>query len=620
MNEQTSVRTAFTDFIEPVWYQELASSLAVRAQFVISGNVRDVYPIRGRDKIEFVDFEGALWSILKAKGVQALLIHDPVEGLRLHHECSEDVEAPLKKAGLTMGAISSTPREIADLATLVSQAAEVPMTLVLDYASTQIKPVTEEVQRLFIAMDKLSRGPGLVRPRGVAASPPRNPVIWMLDRAGDLPDWFVTRNPGLRELMLGLPDLSERKGFIDFLAGSLPDAAQEAPDQRDENVEQFAVSCDDMSMMDIYGVIELARAEGVALADIELALRNYRLGTTRNPWTSTALRSRIRNAKPVLESRVKGQPRALERTYDILVRSIMGLSGAQTTNRGNRPRGALFFVGPTGVGKTELAKSVANVIFGDESAMNRYDMSEFMSEDSIGRLIGPAPGMPGHENGGDLVNAIRARPFGVYLFDEIEKGHPRVLDMFLQILDDGRLSDTRGETGFFSEALIIFTSNIGMVGGDKANNSGHNVLPSDSPEAVERKLREAVTYHFRYELRRPELMNRLGQNIVPFQFINTRSSVVIFEAVIKRVLQAAHEEHDIDIVLTDEARARLLELCTFDLMDGGRGIGNRIESSFINPLSRLLFSRDVRDKLVIAGVEEKGEEVRLLVEGDDEDE
>lgn len=616
MNEQTSVRTEFTDFVEPVWFQELSSSLAVRAQFVVSGNVRDVYPIRGEQKIEFVDFEGAIWSIIRKKGIQALLIHDPVEGLRLHHECEDDVQGKLDALGLQLGTIARTPDEIANLVTEVSQAAGLPAALVMDYASTQIKPVTDEIQRLFIAMDKITRGPGLVRPRSAGDSPPRNPVIWMLDRAGDLPDWFTNRNPGLRDLMLGLPDLSERKGFINYLSGSLPEAREESPEERAENVEQFAVSCDDMSMMDIYGVIELARAEAIPLGEIEKALRNYRLGTTRNPWTSAALRSRIRNAKPVLESRVKGQPRALERTYDILVRSIMGLSGAQTTNRGNRPRGALFFVGPTGVGKTELAKSVANVIFGDESAMNRYDMSEFMSEDSIARLIGPAAGMPGHENGGELVNAIRARPFGVYLFDEIEKGHPRVLDMFLQILDDGRLSDTRGETGFFSEALIIFTSNIGMVGGDKTNNSGHTVLPSDSPEALERKLKEAVTYHFRYELRRPELMNRLGQNIVPFQFINTRSSVVIFDAVIKRVLQAAEEEHDIDIVLTEEARAQLLEICTFDLMDGGRGIGNRIESSFINPLSRMLFTRDIPSELTISGIEAKGEEVRLITSED----
>jgi ATP-dependent Clp protease ATP-binding subunit ClpA len=395
------------------------------------------------------------------------------------------------------------------------------------------------------------------------------------------------------------------------MSGSLPRAEDMAADDHDAAVEKFAVRCDGMSLMEIYGVVDLARAERIPFEEIDTALRSFRLGTTRNPWTSPVMRARVRNSKPVLEGRVKGQPRALERTYDIIVRSIMGLSGAQTTNRGNRPRGVLFFVGPTGVGKTELAKAVAEVMFGDESSMVRFDMSEFMGDESIGRLIGPPPGHAGHENGGELVNALRARPFAVYLFDEIEKANPRILDMFLQILDDGRLSDTRGETGYFSEALIIFTSNVGMVGGDKSNNAGQTVLPSDSAQVLERKLTDAVGYHFRSVLRRPELMNRLGQNVVPFQFINTRSSVVIFDAIISRVISAAAEEHDVEVVLTEDAREQLLEICTFDLNDGGRGIGNRIESGFINPLSRTLFNRDAPKTLTVTRAYKEDDEIKL---------
>jgi len=429
-----------------------------------------------------------------------------------------------------------------------------------------------------------------------------------------MPDWFNTRNPVLHEMVIGFPDLSDRISFTDVVVAGLNGYREMPAGDRQARIELFAVRCEGMTLLDMLGVVDLARAEGIGLADLEEALRSYRLGTTRNPWTSPVMRTRVGNAPAVLEKRVKGQPRALERTYDILVRSIMGLSGAQTTNRASRPRGVLFFVGPTGVGKTELAKAVAEVMFGDETAMQRFDMSEFMAETSIGRLVGPPPGAPGYENGGELVNAIRARPFGVFLFDEIEKAHPRILDAFLQVLDDGRLSDSRGETGYFSEALIIFTSNVGMVGGDRSSNSGQTVLPSDSQDALEEKLTRAVGDHFRYELKRPELMNRLGQNIVPFQFINTRSSSVIFEAVVERVIAAVKEEHDVDVTLSETAHEELKAHCTFELNEGGRGIGNRIESNLINPLAMLMFNRRDLQNLNITGFGISNGEAKLSLD------
>ncbi|MEL7174415.1 MAG: AAA family ATPase, partial [Pseudomonadota bacterium] len=380
-----------------------------------------------------------------------------------------------------------------------------------------------------------------------------------------------TNNPGVRDLIIGMPDLADRATYLDYLTEDMPGGTE--PEDRAKRLEQVAVRCEGMQLKDIERIARLAKKSGRGLDGLGEAMRSYFIGTARDPWTSTVMRNRVRGAKPLIEHRVKGQNRAVERTYDILVRSIMGLSGAHTSRRGGRPRGILFFVGPTGTGKTELAKAVTEVLFGDETAMQRFDMSEFMNEQSMGRLIGPPPGAPGHEDGGELVNAVRKRPFSVFLFDEVEKGHPRILDAFLQILDDGRLSDTRGETGYFSEALIIFTSNVGMQGSDKSSNAGQVILPSDSPDMVEKKLIDAVSHHFKTELRRPELMNRIGQNIVPFEFINPRSAVVIFDGVLRRVIAAVEEIHGVTVTLEDYARAQLLELCTTELNDGGRGIG-----------------------------------------------
>jgi ATP-dependent Clp protease ATP-binding subunit ClpA len=227
-----------------------------------------------------------------------------------------------------------------------------------------------------------------------------------------------------------------------------------------------------------------------------------------------------------------------------------------------------------------------------------------MEQDSVSRLIGAPPGQPGHERGGELINALHKRPFSVFLFDEIEKAHPRILDMFLQILDEGRLTDSRGATAFFSEALIIFTSNMGMFGTSRADNMGMNVMPSDPHDVIVQKITRAVQDYFRFELKRPELMNRIGQNVVVFDFIGPSSQKLIFHSLVQRVLKVVSHEQEIEITFTDQALEELEILCTHDVFDGGRGIGNRIETHLINPLAREIVGFERGSAFLIQSVKE----------------
>jgi ATP-dependent Clp protease ATP-binding subunit ClpA len=286
---------------------------------------------------------------------------------------------------------------------------------------------------------------------------------------------------------------------------------------------------------------------------------------------------------------VRGQRGAVVKTIDILMRSVMGLTGAQTRSGGNRPRGVLFFAGPTGVGKTELAKTLTQLVFGDDRAYLRFDMSEFAEEHTGARLLGAPPGYIGYDAGGELTNAVRDKPFAVVLFDEIEKAHPRILDKFLQILDDGRLTDGRGETAYFSEAILVFTSNLGIFVDDGHGQRVQTVRPGDPPQVVEARVRSAIEDYFKFRLSRPEILNRIGDNIVVFGFITPDIAAQIFAGMLRNVQARVRNEHKVELAIDDAVRARLQERCIADLSNGGRGIGNRLESLFVNPLARALF-------------------------------
>lgn len=582
----------------PVWFDEFNSGLDRRANFAVTGNLRDLFPFVSDNQMDFLRFEDVLWRICQDKGFDGLVIYDPDAGLRLHPQCDESLVPVIAEAGIPLGDTIDSPEEFIRIHKAITNALTPRLLFLVDYASHLYEAHPYGLSEILIEAHHSSQ-------QGFGSSGSSvSPTIWLIDSPGDLPAWFTRGNDGLREVFVELPNLEDRHVFAKTLLpmfcdhDALDDAAISA------FLEQFALEADSLTLVGMRKVAELAQAEKIATKDIADAIRMDRLGTRRNPWKSEIMRARVARAEEILSRRVKGQRSAIDKSIDILIRSIVGLSGSQTSSRHSRPRGVLFLAGPTGVGKTELAKAITELLFGEDTACHRFDMSEFMEENSISRMIGAPPGHPGHEHGGQLVNAMHKKPFSVVLFDEVEKAHPRILDMFLQILDEGRLTDSRGSTAYFSEALIVFTSNIGMIGKDHTQNLGMNILPGDSYAELEEKLIEAIRNHFRIELHRPELYNRLGQNIVAFEFINGTVAYEIFLAIIGRVKEAVRAEHAVEVVIGEEALGQIRDLCLTDWFEGGRGIANRIETHFINPLSREIFRLQPKEELTVNSAQE----------------
>lgn len=282
-------------------------------------------------------------------------------------------------------------------------------------------------------------------------------------------------------------------------------------------------------------------------------------------------RQRLSSAEDILHKRVVGQNHAIKSILDAVFESRSGL------NKKGQPIGSFFFLGPTGTGKTELAKSLAEFLFNDDTSILRFDMSEYKEEHSVALLYGAPPGYVGYEEGGLLVNQIRQHPYSVVLFDEIEKAHRSVFDLFLQILDEGKLHDRLGRVGDFSNALIIFTSNIGSDYIFKSFGEGH--VPTHD------QMLEVMQGQFR-----PEFLARLTE-IVPFSPITPEMIDRIFDIHIQNLLKMLREQN---ISLTiDESARKYVTKVGFNAHYGARPILGIIRKEIRRPLSKLIISGDI---------------------------
>jgi ATP-dependent Clp protease ATP-binding subunit ClpB len=262
-----------------------------------------------------------------------------------------------------------------------------------------------------------------------------------------------------------------------------------------------------------------------------------------------------------LSQRVIGQKRAIHAVSNAVRRARAGLQDE------HRPIGSFIFLGPTGVGKTELSRALAAFLFDDEHAMIRIDMSEYMEKHSVARLIGAPPGYVGFEEGGQLSEAVRRKPYSVVLFDEIEKAHHDVFNALLQVLDDGRITDGQGRTVDFKNTVIIMTSNIGS----------QFILDDANAEQREARVLEALRGHFR-----PEFLNRIDEIII-FDRLNEEDLKRIVEIQVERLIQRLAVKK-LTLILTDAAKAHLARE-GYDPVYGARPLKRVIQRDLLDPLS-----------------------------------
>ena len=625
----------------PKWHRELEIFSRIKPIVILEGNVLDryVYPVDSACGVP----KGTIMSGLSAYlntfltdcGTDIVVEYDSIRGFRnIGRPSGEDTPlsrfAGISGANIQNGVIDApfaAPRNgIEGTAPAIIARAleqhESSVCVIMNFASRYItgpqhNPIEDVNAFTLLQQAGLSSSnyrKRITGPDGKISQENRdslNSVFIIVNKLNDLPSWFFLDNPAVKVINISTPRREERETFIkggnnfsSFFDRQIYNEEigfyQQPENQHllEELQNKFIGATDQFSFTDINSLRLLCKNEKLHLKELPSVVDLFKFGLKDNPWNAID-RTQVANAFEILQRRVKGQDLALKKTVDVIKRAVTGMASLQHSSN-SHPKGVLFFAGPTGTGKTELAKSMAELIFGDEKNFIRFDMSEFSQSHSDQRLLGAPPGYVGYEAGGQLTNAVRNNPFSIILFDEIEKAHPLILDKFLQILEDGRMTDGQGKTVYFSEAVIIFTSNLGISQEIQDPATGmvqrkQVVTPELDYEEVQQKVMEGIERYFKEKISRPEILNRIGENIVIFDFIRPQVAELILNSQIKKIISRVSEEKKIKIEISDKAREHLLEAAKGNLENGGRGIGNVVESHLINPLSRALFDLNVAE-------------------------
>lgn len=627
------------------WHNEIEIFRQIKPCIILEGNILDQFqyptePFRNRHLPEY------LYKLLKDLGYNVVVIYDEskgfyavsggqkdlvafadllqdVPGLRLTNDmirCPFSAQgscytpsnpesadsARNKNDGQLLDSVCPAAATIGEAVTNALRQSDVSVAIIMDMASRYIVS-PDQMDLLDVRVyTELQRALRCAEEADTNGSLSKNLLIFLTNKVNDLPTWFYLNNPDVKAISITTPDAQARLEFVssnqlsqffqrDIYAEDMR-FYTDNPSQLDKLQKKFVGLTEGFSYSDLIGMRTLCYREHYRMSHLANVVDLYRYGIKENKW-ATVDRNTIDQLQKDMYANILGQNSALAKVMDVIKRSVVGRGGVSN----NRPKGVLFFAGPTGTGKTETAKALARNIFGDESCCLRFDMAEYKQSHSDQKLLGAPPGYIGYEAGGQLTNAVRDNPFSIILFDEIEKAHPSILDKFLQILDDGRLTDGQGNTVYFSESIIIFTSNKGIVGtvseidefGNRIEKNKQLIDPKNcvTHKEMQAKVIDGIRNYFKYELGRPELLNRIGEdNIVVYDFIRPDVAESILKLHINRVKVDFRDNSEIEIDTSAIEKVLLEKCCSSEVLEyGGRGIRNTVESCLYTPLTRFIY-------------------------------
>jgi len=629
------------------WLTELEKQIHCRKHIILYGNIHDEFLWKDEQQTVYKIIN----TSLKELGFDLIVRYSPVNGFSYladsmrgrfnaliqdqslsHHAQPPADEAPSPEPTANPMAPpprrtpGANPRQVANIR-ILPEVAFGNLRIALSQSSTSIAAIVDTVdmltsdpsqygveERNLLMLLKMCTLEAAVLTEGNLASY-RNSLILVASDLARIPQWVYKDNPLVEMIQVSSLNKDERRqfalrslrprdreGFSGFFEGdkiSIKRPNDNVPSQLEVLADELADLTEGFHTVDLEALRITSWRDKIPLREknVRQLVDFYKFGRRDDPWEKISP-ERIASAKKELSRSVIGQPKAIEAVTSMLASARIGLSmgGGKSSTQ---PKGIFFFVGPTGVGKTELAKALARILFSDESALIRFDMSEYAQEHAAEKLTGAPPGFVGFEAGGQLTNRVLEQPYSILLFDEIEKATPKVMDKFLQILSDGRLTDGKGQTVYFNQTVIIFTSNIGAS--DLTNHhtgairSGimSQVKEGNMPlySEVEKHFDQEVRWYFSNYIGRAELLGRLGDNIIVFDLLRKDFINEIACKFLQQYSEITKEKYKLSIKFMPS----VLEVISLrmkeerNLILGGRRIKSLLETFIEKPLNSWLF-------------------------------
>lgn len=513
------------------WKKDLKMYIDTFSSFVFEGNVNDLQPVESDDGYKYLPLHEAIAELYGEDYCVVFYDHTKLSGKAIPDETVADEDNPEESAAVydetwfnsfvfaeqSKKIFSASGEKIPspNIALFLEYYREAYCKNIDESSTKNLQSgITKDMRRIYDAMsqfeEKQSQSdyaeakpflfilPDVSRYMTTPGSPTEkeNSVLMILfnvmqlqgikcklmlfvDKMNDLPAWFESENnnSAIKKMFLPMPDGKFREMFCRTELRSVMDPVTD--EDLEVKIKKFSAYTENYSLRRLMQLKAFIENESEnqdendfslkKLENIDKTVFKFDVGQSTDPWRDKGLRATIKKLSSSLKEEVQGQGTAILRVTEALKAAVTGVNSSKKNDR--RPRASFFFAGPTGVGKTELAKQIAEKIFQNQDSIIRFDMSEFREEHTDARLFGAPPGYVGYEAGGELTKAIKQKPFSIVLFDEIEKAAPRIWDKFLQILGDGRLTDGKGETVSFTQAIIIFTSNLGITADVMDNNT-----------------------------------------------------------------------------------------------------------------------------------------------------